>query len=149
MRRFAVGKLLGIGHIALLVDACYVAIGRWAQGLLTWVVSFTHTIHLSVSSLTVNSWFTNRIYLDSVRFLGHLPWGPSLNFEFVLAVACLLVRLTRRIPGWLSLAVTLPAATYGVPGALVDLSFLGIIWPLTAVIFIASWILVAKTVRRY
>src|SRR3954454_12461967 len=114
MRKLAVGKLLGVGHIALWVYAIYAAAWHlaWGRSLL----AGAH--HLSpVSGTTAASLRENGIVHGRVSWLSHLPWADNGNTYFLLAVACLVIRL-RRAPGWLSLAVALPAAVYGLLRAL-------------------------------
>lgn len=145
MRKFAVGKLLGVGHIALWVYALYAAAWHlaWGRSLL----SGAH--HLSpVSGTTAASLRVNGIVHGSDSWLSHLPWADNGNAYFLLAVACLVIRLWR-VSGWLSLAVALPAAVYGLLRALAYFPALVYYWPVAAVSLVAAWIIVAKTLHRY
>jgi hypothetical protein len=145
MRKLAVGKLLGVGHIALWVYAIYAAAWHlaWGRSLL----AGAH--HLSpVSGTTAASLRENGIVHGSVSWLSHLPWADNGNTYFLLAVACLVIRL-RRAPGWLSLAVALPAAVYGLLRALTYVPELAFYWPVAAVALIVAWLIVAKTLHRY
>jgi hypothetical protein len=150
-RKFAVGKLLGVGHIALWVYTFYSFLWHpaWGQSLLAWARHVAVSTGGPVSASTADSWRANRVVSDSASWIGHLPWGASTNAYFVLAIACLLVRLNRRLPGWLSLAVTLPAAVYGLLQAVSYFPALAFYWPTTAMALVVAWIVVAKTIRRY
>ncbi|HUN36482.1 MAG TPA: hypothetical protein VMU95_31185 [Trebonia sp.] len=150
-RKFAVGKLLGVGHIGMWVLAFYSFLWdpAWGRSLLAWARNLTVSLGHPVSGATIASWQANRIIVDSGDWLSHLPWGTSTNFTFVLAIACLVVRLSRRLPGWLSLVVALPASVYGLLGALSYLPGLLVYWPLSLLALVVSWITVAKTIRRY
>jgi hypothetical protein len=151
MRQFAVGKLLGAGHIALWMYTVYAFLWhpRWGQSLLTWARHFTLSTKTPVSGAMAAHWHASWPVRDSVAWLSHLPWGDSGNAYFVLAVACLVVRLARRLPGWLSLAVALPAAVYGLLRAVAYFTALAIFWPVSVMTLIVALIVVASTVRRY
>jgi hypothetical protein len=150
-RKFAVGKLLGAGHIALWVYASYSFLWHpaWGRSLLAWARHLTVSAGGPVSGSTADSWRASRIVSESAAWIVHLPWGASTNAYFVLAIACLLVRLSRRLPGWLSLAVTVPAAVYGLLRAVSYFPALAIYWPTSAMALVVAWIVVAKTIRRY
>jgi hypothetical protein len=149
MRRFAVGKLLMAGHIALLVYAfqAFLVHPQWGRRLLAWVYSVAVNSGEPVTGATASAWQTNRVISDGYAWVSHLPWGLTDNTYFVLAIACLVMRLARRLPGWLSLAVALPAAVYGLAAGIADFPWLAIYWPLTLVTLLAAWILVGYTTR--
>jgi hypothetical protein len=150
-RKFAVGKLLGIGHIALFVVAIqmFLTHPRWGSGLLDWAHNLTIDWHAGLTGDTTASWYANGIVSGGYDWLRHLPWGLTENACFVLAIACLVMRLTRPMPGWLSLVVALPAAVYGLLRGIAEFPWLTWHWPLTAVTVVAAWIVVGTTVRRY
>jgi hypothetical protein len=149
-RKFAVGRLLGVGHIALFVYAilAFLTHPQWGVKLLNWVDQLTITWGAPVTSAKVASWQSNHIISDGYTWLGHLPWGFSDNTYFVLAIACLIVRLRRSLPGWLSLVVALPAAVYGLVAGIATFPWLTIYWPLTALTFILAGVVVVRTVGR-
>jgi hypothetical protein len=150
-RKFAVGRLLAVGHIALFVYAlpAFLTHPQWGVKLLNWVHKLTIKWGDPVTSAQAASWQGNHIISDGYTWLSHLPGGFSDNTYFVLAIACLIVRLRRSLPGWLSLVVALPAAVYGLVAGIADFPWLAIYWPLTALTFIVAGIVVVKTVRRY
>jgi hypothetical protein len=150
-RKFAVGRLLGVGHVALFVYAisAFLTHPQWGVKLLNWVDKLTIKWGDPVTSAKAASWQDNHIISDGYTWLSHLPWGFSDNTYFVLAIACLIVRLRRALPGWLSLVVALPAAVYGLVAGIAEFPWLAIYWPLTALTFIVAGIVVVKTVGRY
>jgi hypothetical protein len=150
-RKFAVGKLLGVGHIALFVSAIQLFLfhPHWGMQLMAWVSTLAARIGGPVTPAVATSWESNGLINDSWVWLSHLPWGLSANIYFILAIACLIVRLRRSTPGWLSLVVALPAAVYGLLVGISRIPVLAIYWPLTVLTFVAAWIVVGKTVRRY
>jgi hypothetical protein len=150
-RRFAVGKLLGIAHIALLVCAAQVFLTgpQWGNRVLIWAYHISVSVGAPVTGATMTAWQANGLIRDGNAWAGDLPWGLTVNIYIALAIACLIMRLTRPMPTWLSLAVALPAAIYGVVGCIAELPFLAEFWPLTSITFVTSWIFVGKTIRRY
>jgi hypothetical protein len=150
-RKFAVGRLLGVGHVALFVYAisAFLTHPQWGVKLLNWVDKLTIKWGDPVTSARAASWQDNHIISDGYTWLSHLPGGFSDNTYFVLAIACLIVRLRRSLPGWLSLVVALPAAVYGLVAGIAEFPWLAIYWPLTALTFIVAVIVVVKTVGRY
>jgi hypothetical protein len=151
MREFAVGKLLGVGHIALSVYAVLTAFPHfgWGSQVLTWGYRLAVQSGHPVTGAMAASWADNRVIQYGYTALSHLPWGLAAGTYFVLAVACLVVRLARPLPGWLSLVVALPAAVYGLLVAVADFPLLAIYWPLSAMALVVAWIVVGKTVRQY
>lgn len=151
LRKFAVGKLLGVCHIVLFVSVIQAFLFRpqWGPKLMNWTYGLSVHIGARVSGATVESWQTNPVIVDSYAWASHLPWGLTQNIYFVLAIACLVMRLAQSMPGWLSLAVALPAALYGLLAGIAALPSLALYWPLTAATFIVAWIVVGNTVRRY
>jgi hypothetical protein len=141
-RRFATGKLLGIGHIGLLMIAILDALFTfsWGRPVVTW------GFHQSIA-LDVAGWSSNRVISDSSEWLTHLPGSTSTTFYFVLAGACILMRLIKALPGWISLPIGLIAAVYGVLTGVSALASFAIYWPLALGALIISWIFVGKTVR--
>jgi len=141
-RLFATGKLLAIGHIGLFVVALLQGISyfSWGRSALTWAY------HQSVAN-DVAGWSNNAVIRDSYQWLAHLPANNSTPFYIGLAIACLLMRLIRAIPGWISLPIGLVAAAYGALTAISELPGLAIYWPLALGALILSWILVGKTIR--
>jgi hypothetical protein len=151
MRKFAVGKLLGVGHIALFVYAiqAFLVHPQWGVKLLNWAYNLSVKSGDPVAGATATSWQANRIISDSYSWVSQLPWGLHDATYFLLAIACLIMRLARSLPGWLSLAVGLPAAIYGLVAGIAEFPWLASYWPLTAMTFVVAWIVVGKTVRRY
>jgi hypothetical protein len=151
MRKWAVGKLLGIGHIALFVSAiqAFLIHPQWGVKLLNLAYSLSVHFNGTVTGAMAASWQANRVISDSYAGLSRLPWGLAENTYFLLAIACLVMRLARSIPGWLSLAVALPAAVYGLLDGIAGFPFLATYWPLTAITFVVAWVFVGKTVRQY
>lgn len=148
-RKFAVGKLLGVGHVALLMSAIqlFLAHFQWGIRQLTGVRSLSVHFGAPVSDATAGSWEANHVISDSYDWLSHLPWGAADNTYFVLAIACLIIRLTRSAPGWLSLAVALPAAVYGLLAGISMFPVLAIYWPLSGITLAVAWVVVGKTAR--
>jgi hypothetical protein len=150
-RKFAVGRLLGVGHVALFVyaTAAFLTHPHWGVKLLNWVDKLTIKWGEPVTRAQAASWQGNHIITDGYTWASHLPGGFSDNTYFVLAIACLIVRLRRSLPGWLSLVVALPAAVYGLVAGIADFPWLAIYWPLTALAFIVAGIVVVETVGRH
>jgi len=76
-----------------------------------------------------------------------LPGGTGLAKYEILALICLVVRLLRFIPGWLSMLVSVIAAIVGALLVVGNLPLLASYWPLTAGLVIVSCIIVARTRR--
>jgi hypothetical protein len=151
VRSFAVGKLLGIGHIALFVLAIqlFLAHRLWGTNLLAWAHHVSVDSGARVTRATKASWEANGVVRNCSRLVSHLPWGSTVITYVALAIACLVTRLARAMPGWLSLVVALPAAIYGVLASIAEFPWLAAYWPLTGITLFAAWIFVGKTLQRY
>lgn len=151
LREFSVGRLLGIGHVALFVTAfqLFLAQANWGGKVLTWAYDVAGKVGAQLGPTTVNGWINHGIVYDANEWLHDLPWGMVTNFYVVLAIGCLIIRLVRPLPGWLSLVIALPAAAYGGSGALADFAWLATFWPITLPALVVAWIFTAKTVSRY
>jgi hypothetical protein len=141
-RSIATGWSLGLGHIGLFVVAAFIVLIRYSfgAGLLRW------GWHPSVWA-TTESWYNNSVIHGAGVAASKLPGGIGLAKYEVLALVCLIVRLFRFIPGWLSLLVSLVAAIFGVLLVVAQLPLLASYWPLTAGLVIVSCIIVATTRR--
>jgi hypothetical protein len=141
-RVLATGKFLGIGHIGLFVMALLVALTKFAAGraALNWAY------HPTIAT-DVTNWQVNRIIHDAANWSNDLPWGVANWPYLVLGAACLVMRLYRRMPGPLALAIALPAAVYGALVGVAELPTFVTIWPLALAALIVSWTIVAKTLR--
>ncbi|MCW2935655.1 MAG: hypothetical protein JWM19_6617 [Actinomycetia bacterium] len=150
-RKFAVGRVLGIGHIALWMFTFYAFLRyfAWGENLLASSGRLTAKWGDQVSGSMAASWHSNGILIDSATWLRHLPLGTNPDTYFVLAFAVLVVRLARRLPGWLSLVIALPGAVYGLLRALVYFPALATFWPISAVTLIVAWFIVARTIRNH
>lgn len=141
-RSFATGRFLGIGHIGLFTTALLLALSElaWGRAALSW--AYHPTIARDVAS-----WQANSIIHAAASWSNALPWGTANWPYLLLALACLVMRLTRRMPGPLSLVIGLPAALYGVLIGVAELPAFAALFPLAIAAFIVSCITVAKTRR--
>jgi hypothetical protein len=141
-RSVATGWFLGLGHVGLFVLAAFAILFRysWGAGILGWA-------HSPAVVATTESWYSNRLIQDSSELAAKLPGGTSPMKFVILAAACLVIRLFRFMPGWLSLPVSLIAAFVGVVLVIADIPLLAIYWPLTIGLVIAAGIIVARTRR--
>jgi len=141
-RSIATGWSLGLGHIGLFVLAAFIVLIRYSfgAGLLRW--GWQPSVWA-----TTESWYHYPVIDGAGVAASKLPGGIGLAKYEILALVCLIVRLFRFIPGWLSLLASLVAASFGVLLVVAQIPLLASYWPLTAGLVIVSFIIVAKTRR--
>jgi hypothetical protein len=137
-RRIATGKFLGLAHIGLFMTAVLIALGEF---------SWLHWAYHANIAADVASWQFNPVIRDATEWSNHLPWGSGNGAYLVLAAACFVVRVVRRIPGWLSLVIALVSALYGGLTAVSLIPAFAIYWPVSVSGLILSWVIVRKTLR--
>lgn len=141
-RYIATGKLLGIGHIGMFITAILIALTEFSFGrdVLRWANHPTIANHVS-------GWWANPIIRDTFNWSNDLPWGAANWPYLTLGIACLVMRLWRRLSGPLSLLIALPAALYGILAGVSELPYLVALWPVGLATLIISWVVVGKTIR--
>ena len=137
-RRIATGMVLGIGHVGLFVAAFVFLLAEIGVG--QWVLRLAYFAIASIPAWQAGPIIHQAIVLQDVLPLSVVKW-PYL----LLAVACLVMRLVRRMPGPLSLAIAIPAALYGVLIAISELPVFIDCWLLALPALIGSCVVVAKT----
>jgi hypothetical protein len=113
-RRIATGMVLGIGHIGLFIAAFVYLLTEFGvgQGVL-------RLFYFDIASIA--AWQAGPIIHQAILLLDILPFALTKWPYLLLTVACLGMRLARRMPGPLSLAIAIPAALYGMLIALAEL----------------------------
>ena len=130
--------VLGIGHVGLFVAAFVFLLAEIGVG--QWVLRLAYFAIASIPAWQAGPIIHQAIVLQDVLPLSVVKW-PYL----LLAVACLVMRLVRRMPGPLSLAIAIPAALYGVLIAISELPVFIDCWLLALPALIGSCVVVAKT----
>lgn len=138
-RRLATGRALGVGHVALFMTAVVFLLSETGLGTAMLRLAYFPIIPHS------STWPTEPVIHQTVAILDDLPWAVHKWPYLVLALACLVMRLARTLPGPLSLAIAIPAALYGVLIAVAEVPILVDCWPLTLVALAGSWVIVAMT----
>lgn len=137
-RRVATGKVLGIGHVGLFAAAFVFLLAEIGLGRA--VLRF---FYFTIASIP--AWQAGPVIHQAIVLLDILPLAVAKWFYLLLAVACLVMRLSRSMPGPLSLVIAIPAALYGVLVALAELPVFVDYWLLALPAVIGSCFVVAKT----
>ena len=137
-RRVATGMVLGIGHAGLFLTAFLFLISITGMG--QWVLRL---VYFAIASIP--GWQAGPIIHQAIVLQDHLPLAVIKWPYLLLALACLVMRLARRMPGPLSLAIAIPAAFYGVLIVITEFPVFIDCWLLVLPVLIGSCIVVAKT----
>lgn len=142
-RPVATGKLLGVGHAALLMTTFVFVLSEFGVGQAILRLAYFPGI------APISSWDGGPIIRQATALLYVLPWAGAKWFYVLLCVACLIMRFSRSMPGPLSLVIAIPAALYGLLAGIAELPVFIDVWPLTLCLLALSWVIVANTLPDY
>ena len=139
-RSVAAGRVLGAGHIGLFAVASFLVLfsHSWGDGVLR------RTWHQGIYD-DIESWGISGLMDDAAKAVVKLTAGHTAAEIQALAVACLVVRLLRFLPGWLTLLVSVAAALAGALTAVSYIPVFGGYWTLTIGLVVGSLVIVAAT----
>ncbi len=129
-------------HFLLFVRAVMSLLDRysWGKSLLQ------HAYQPAVAG-KITGWNSNEIIARAGGWAVNLPWGNTDLFYVGLAIVCV-IAYCFRLPGWLTLAIALAGAIYGVISTVAWIPFYITEWPAVAGSIVLSWIVLQKAHRR-